>query len=223
MLELLERYPSCNPPLDRIVELLPPLLPRYYSACSSPLLHSNRFQFAFNVIEYDYNSTKRRGLCTSQLELLATPFLSSSSSSESLEMEVFKRPSTNFRLPLSDEKISDVATSELNFNILMIAAGTGVAPFRSFLQHLSALYASHPQAKRGENWLFFGCRHRDKDFIYQQDFEQLKSDGTLSRIFTAFSRENPEKKFYVQDSLEQNSASVYHFITEQKCIIYLCG
>jgi sulfite reductase (NADPH) flavoprotein alpha-component len=119
-------------------------------------------------------------------------------------VRAFIEPNTRFRLP------ANPATS-----VIMIGPGTGVAPFRSFVQARGA------QGATGRNWLFFGGRHFDQDFLYQTEWLAALKKGLLSRLDVAFSRDKSEK-IYVQQRLREHSAEIYEWI-ETGAYIYVCG
>ena len=97
----------------------------------------------------------------------------------------------------------------------MVGPGTGIAPFRAFLQHRKA------HGHKGENWLFFGEQRRASDFLYQEDLEEMFNDGILTRFDTAFSRDQ-SYKVYVQDRMRENSAELYNWL-ERGAHFYVCG
>lgn len=138
VLDLLKKYPSCKPSLLSLLENLPPLPPRYYSASSSPLKNPSQIHIAFNVIEYtDKAGIQKQGLCTTWLEKKCMPLLKETTTAttsdeknqpEAATIPIFKKPSGDFKLP------EDSSTP-----IVMIGPGTGAAPFRGFLQHRQLL------------------------------------------------------------------------------------
>ncbi len=120
------------------------------------------------------------------------------------EIEVFVEPNTRFRLPEHGDT-----------DVIMIGPGTGVAPFRSFVEHRAA------QEATGRNWLFFGDRTFSEDFLYQSEWQAHLRDGALTRIDLAFSRDQQEK-VYVQDRLREHAAELLEWI-EGGAAIYVCG
>ena len=127
--------------------------------------------------------------------------------SEGSKCRVFVREST-FRLP------PDAATP-----ILMIGPGTGVAPMRAMLQERA--WQKTQGADVGSNVLYFGCKNRDQDFIYKEDLEAFKADGTLDKLRLAFSREGPSK-VYVQHLLREDAAEVWDLL-QRGAYVYVCG
>src|SRR5437868_5672868 len=99
--------------------------------------------------------------------------------------------------------------------VIMVGPGTGVAPFRAFLEHRQVLGCT------GENWLFYGDQHRASDFLYEEQFRSMLDDGTLTRLDTAFSRDQAQK-IYVQDRMRENMAELYAWL-ERGAYFYICG
>eukprot|EP00884_Botryococcus_braunii_P018195 jgi/Botrbrau1/5059/Bobra.37_1s0024.1 len=177
LLDLLLRFPSCQPPLPALLDALPPLMPRMYSISSSPLLFPDVIHVAFSVVRYNTAAGERQGVCTSWLEGLARPMLDGKPAGpKAVHIPVFLRRGGAFGLPAS-----------LAAPLLMIGPGTGVAPFRGFLQHRRELSRGGGGDKPGQAALFFGCRRRDEDYLYGAEFEELRADRTLSKLEVAFS------------------------------------
>lgn len=172
-----------------------PLLPRFYSIGSSLLEHPEEVHLLVASVSYPYKKEIRKGLASQFLCELALP--------EKSEIACYVQPSKHFKLP----ERSDA-------NLLLIGPGTGVAPYRAFLQERIAKGAS------GENWLFFGNRNREKDFLYGSFWTRLEQEGKL-RLSTAFSRDGEEKK-YVQHLLLEHGKEIFHRI-EQGAYVYVCG
>jgi sulfite reductase (NADPH) flavoprotein alpha-component len=118
---------------------------------------------------------------------------------------VYLEANENFRLTDEDSK-----------PVIMIATGTGIAPFRGFLQD-----RNHRKAT-GDNWLFFGDRHAESDFLYQNELEDYLEKGILTRLNTAFSRDQAEK-IYVQHLMLENSKELFQWINDRDAEIYICG
>jgi NADPH-ferrihemoprotein reductase len=171
LLQLLKRYPSCMPPATKLLTLLPPLRPRLYSLTNSQLVSPDRLEFAFHVVEYETHSGSHRGVATSWLER---------DCAASAWLPVHMRSPTGFRPP------EDPSTP-----VIMVGPGTGVAPFRGFLQHLSAAKADGENI--GESWLFFGNWRRDWDYLFEQEFAGFVESGVLSHLHVAWSRESDSK------------------------------
>jgi len=106
----------------------------------------------------------------------------------------------------------------------MVGPGTGLAPFRGFIQECSYRRVNNPSANPGELILFFGCRHPEKDYIYQEELEGHAAEGTLSRLVVAFSRVEEKKKVYVQDKMkEEDIPDQIWRLLESGAHFYICG
>lgn len=207
-LDLLERLaPSCRPSLALLLDLLPPLSPRYYSAASAPEVDGSCLHFAFSVV--------RNGLATTHLSLCCERFMDSAKGNTVPQVVI---------VPRSAEKTSAFKPPpKLETPYLMIGPGTGVAPFRGFLRQRQFLLQceENSQVKGGNTMLFFGCRNRTQDFLYSDDLQEFESQGTLSVLDVAFSREN-ESVVYVQDRLLERASDVSAALL-QGAMIYVCG
>lgn len=171
------------------------LTPRMYSIASSQLLHTDAVHTIVRVVRYDAHGRKRQGLCSGHLGERADA---------GSKIPVFLHSNNNFRLP------EDPATP-----ILMIGPGTGIAPFRAFLEHRKAL------GQKGENWLFFGEQRSATDFLYKDDLLRMQAEGVLTRMDTAFSRDQAQK-IYVQDRMRENAKDLYAWL-ERGAYFYVCG
>ncbi|XP_034416063.1 methionine synthase reductase isoform X1 [Cyclopterus lumpus] len=232
VLELLAAFPSCSPPLSLLIEHLPKLQPRPYSAASSCLRHPGKLHFVFNVVEFPACSGRpagRLGLCTGWLFDLINPVLvfpenDESSSSPALpKIHVSLRPNCSFRPP-----------ADPSAPFIMVGPGTGVAPFIGFLQQREQERKEKPEAIFGETWLFFGCRHRDGDYLFREELEGFVSSGTLSQLKVCFSRDEQEEEEeattsaaarprYVQHNLLLNSRHVTDILLKHNGYFYVCG
>lgn len=211
VLELLTSYPSCVPPLELLLELLPPLAPRYYSLSSSPLGPNGpgSIEFAFTVVEYATPSgAKRAGLATTYLAAIAAAVEAGPQDHVVPNLYCFAKPTPSFHLP------EDPATP-----CVLIGPGTGVAPFVGFAQHR---LAQADEAARGKLELYFGCREEKTDFLYRDSLEAAVAGGALGRLVTAFSREQAEK-IYVQDRLREDGPHVAELVLKQGAKLYVCG
>lgn len=177
------------------VNILRPLTPRYYSISSAQDEVGSEVHVTVNVISYQINNNIRTGG--------ASGFLAEQKIDVD-HVKLFVEHNDNFRLP-SDNSIP----------IIMIAAGTGIAPFRAFLQQRAS------ESATGKNWLFFGNPHFTSDFLYQVEWQNYVKQGILSRIDLAWSRDQTEK-IYVQDKLQAQAADVWQWL-EQGAYLYVCG
>ena len=200
VLDLLEEFPACELPFEIFLEMIPWMAPRYYSISSSSKAEPGRCSITVGVVEGPALSGLGyyRGVCSTMLR---------DAEPGAEVFAVIKQPTTPFRLP------KDPGTP-----IIMIGPGTGVAPFRGFLEERSALKAEGVQL--GEALLFFGCRHPEQDYLYREELEQAERDGLL-KLFTAFSRLMSER-IYVQDLIKREWKAVWQLL-EQNAVIYLCG
>ncbi len=171
------------------------LPPRLYSIASSPLAHPDEVHLTVAAVRYDTHGRERKGVCSTYLADLVK-------SGDSVQ--VFVQPNKNFRLP-ADDKVP----------VIMVGPGTGVAPFRAFIEHRAASNSS------GKNWLFFGDQHYTYDFLYQLEWQDFIKDGVLTKMDVAFSRDQPEK-VYVQDKMLQKAEELYQWLQEG-AHFYVCG
>ncbi|MDX2824366.1 molybdopterin-dependent oxidoreductase [Streptomyces ipomoeae] len=171
------------------------LQPRLYSISSSPLVDPHHISLTVSVVRYEnMHGRPRGGVCS--------PFLADGE--QDMEVPVFVQRSPHFRPP------SDPATP-----MVMVGPGTGVAPFIGFLQERQAL------GHRGPNWLFFGEQHRATDFYYEEELTELQRAGVLSRLDTAFSRDQ-RAKVYVQDRMREHGPELWHWL-QDGARFYVCG
>jgi NADPH-ferrihemoprotein reductase len=132
---------------------------------------------------------------------------------EDIKIPIYKVPTKTFGLP-----------EDISKPIIMIGPGTGVAPFRGFLQKREALARANPSLRFAESWLFFGCRRKDEDYLYEADFNAFVENKTLTRLVSAFSREDPSgKKVYVQHKLAEHEEKMRDLILREKAYVFVCG
>jgi sulfite reductase (NADPH) flavoprotein alpha-component len=179
--------------LDEVIVLLHPIAPRLYSISSALEAHDEQVHVTVNLATFTVNDTKKTGLCSQFL----------ADYPKDTEIEFYIHKNQNFKLPDPDK------------DIIMIGPGTGIAPFRSFLAHRDATGAE------GKNWLVFGEQHFVSDFYYQTEIQEWLSTGVLTKLDTAFSRDQ-KSKIYVQDRLKQNANEVYQWL-ENGAYLYVCG
>ena len=229
LLDMLIIFQSCKPPVTALLEHLPQLQARPYSVISSPLCDPKKISFAFNIIEIQQGEAvtfSRRGICTGWLASFLNPSnkteehlsddlrnLTLEDSKGDIIVNVFRRNNQIFHLP------KESATP-----IVMVGPGTGVAPYIGFLRHRQRMMAVSGNEEFGESWLFFGCRHRDKDYLYREDLEKFEGDKVLSHLIVSFSRdEESSGSKYVQDNIRVHGSSLVPLIVDKKAIIYVCG
>nr|SVE75622.1 EOG090X027R [Daphnia hispanica] len=204
LLHILEDLPSCKPSLDLVCELLTRLQSRYYSISSSSKLHPETVHVTAVLLKYTTPTGRiNKGV--------ATTWLSSKKpiSDQPLhQVPIFIRKS-QFRLPARHQT-----------PIVMIGPGTGVAPFRGFVQE--RLKAKREGKPVGDTVLFFGCRKKTEDFLYEEEFDESIQEGLLT-LHTAFSREEPDKKVYVTHLLKDHGEYIWRIISEENGHIYVCG
>ena len=172
-----------------------PLLPRFYSISSSRKTHAEEIHLLVALASYNYKEEMRFGV--------ASHFLCNLAILDQTPISLYIQPSKHFTLP-----------EDPNANIIMVGPGTGVAPYRAFLQERVASEA------KGKNWLFFGGRNRANDFLYEDLWIQLEKEGKL-RLSTAFSRDQ-EEKHYVQHLLLAHSQEIFNLLQEG-AYFYVCG
>lgn len=200
MLDLLERYPACELPFPRFIELLPPLKPRYYSISSSPKAQAGTASITVGVVRSPAHSGRGEYLG------VASNYLAGCREGEAVPAFV-SAPDSGFQLPDNPET-----------PIIMIGPGTGVAPFRGFLQARSAM--KREGRVLGEAHLFYGCRD-ESDYLYREEMEQFEREG-LVRLHVAYSRKDGTPKTYVQHLLRQPAGEVLN-VLERGGKLYVCG
>ena len=193
VLDLVTLVPAEQRDADRVLALLGPVQHRSYSISSSPTDTPKSVDLLVSAVEYHREGRDRVGAGSSTF----------TAAEPDGEVAVFLAPNPSFRLPADDRPV------------IMIGPGVGVAPFLSFLKERRARGAS------GTSWLFFGDQHESCDFLYRDDLEQWLADGVLTRLSTAFSRDQ-EHKVYVQDRLAEQGAEVFAWL-EDGAAVYVCG
>jgi sulfite reductase (NADPH) flavoprotein alpha-component len=194
LLDLLKIYPvKDEKEFIEILKILEPTTPRLYSIASSPEAHPGEVHITVAKNTFAINEETKYGLASEFLSLL----------NDNNELKFYVHPNNQFRLPEEDK------------NIIMIGPGTGVAPFRSFIAERDATGAT------GKNWLFFGEQHFASDFLYQTEIQNWFETGILTKVNTAFSRDQQEK-IYVQHKMLQHGAEFFEWL-HAGSYVYICG
>lgn len=195
LVDLLQQCPGVLQTPTDLIRMLPRLTPRLYSISSSPAAHPGQIHTTVSVLRYRSHDRDRGGVCSTLL-------------SDRVEvgdrLPIYIQPNKKFRLP-----------QDLAAPIIMIGPGTGIAPFRGFLHERRATGAT------GRNWLFFGEHRAATDFLYRDELETMQTDGHLTQLDTAFSRDQ-ERKVYVQNLMMQKAQQLWAWLQEG-AYFYVCG
>jgi sulfite reductase (NADPH) flavoprotein alpha-component len=191
----LTQLPTPGTKASDLVTPLRKLSPRLYSISSSPKAHPGEVHLTVGIVRYEIEGRSRKGVCST--------FLADRVSEEG-EVPVFIQVSHGFRPPVDGNK-----------PMIMVGPGTGIAPFRAFLEERQATGAP------GKNWLFFGDQKEATDFYYRDEFAAMRSAGMLQRLSTAFSRDQTEK-IYVQNRMLEEGAELWKWL-EEGAHFYVCG
>ena len=195
VLDVLRAFPSARISIEEFVASLSPMKPRLYSISSSPKRHAGQVHLTVRRVGYEFNGRVRKGAASTMLADRVQP---------DSPVRVFVQPSHGFSLPADP----DAAT-------ILIGPGTGIAPFRAFLHERDAVGAT------GKNWLFFGDQRSEYDFLYENELSDFLRRGVLTRLDTAFSRDQGGK-VYVQDRLREKGAELFSWL-ETGAHLYVCG
>jgi sulfite reductase (NADPH) flavoprotein alpha-component len=193
--DLLAEYPSAHLGAQELVDQMRRLMPRLYSIASSPRVNPARVDLTVAVVRYRTHGRERGGVCTT--------FLADRVRAGTDRVPVFVA-SSHFRPPEDGSR-----------DAIMVGPGTGIAPFRAFVQERAATGA------KGRNWVVFGEQHRATDFLYEGEWMERLAQGQLARLDTAFSRDQATK-VYVQDRLRENAAELWSWISNG-ANFYVCG
>ena len=194
IVDVLHKFPA-KLTAEQLVSLLRPLTPRLYSISSSSAEVGEEVHLTVGVVRFEHEGRARSGAASSFL---------ADRVEEDGAVRVFVEHNDNFRLPTDTTK-----------PIIMVGSGTGVAPFRAFMQQRVADEAN------GKNWLIFGNPHFASDFLYQTEWQQFAKEGFLHKYDFAWSRDQ-EKKIYVQDKIRENSTALWQWLQES-AYFYVCG
>lgn len=194
VIDFLIEHPSIKWAPQEFVEVLAKLQPRLYSISSSLKARPNQVHFTIDVVHYESRGRQRKGVCSTFLAERAG----------NAPIPVFPNTS-KFRLP-----------EDGNTPILMVGPGTGIAPFRAFLQERKAVGA------KGPNWLFFGSQHEHCNYFYREELDDLKRDGVLTRLDCAWSRDQTGKS-YVQHKMLENAAEIWKWMDSKNAQFFVCG
>jgi sulfite reductase (NADPH) flavoprotein alpha-component len=195
IIDFLLEHPSARFAPEEFVGLLTKLQPRLYSVASSLKAYPDQVHFIVDVVRYETHGRIRNGVCSSFLAERA----------DDVPVPVFPSVAKHFHLP-----------EDPSIPIIMVGPGTGVAPFRAYLQERKATGA------KGKNWLFFGSQHQKCDYAYGEEFEAFKEEGLLTRLDCAWSRDQAEK-IYVQHRMKENAAEIWKWLDAEGAHFFVCG
>ena len=193
LIDLFMEFPQQGIGADDLVALLRPMPPRLYSIASSIKAHPEQVHLTVAIVRYDSHGRKREGVCSSYL---------ADRVGESIPC--YFHPNKNFKLP-EDSQMS----------VIMVGPGTGIAPFRAFIEERKATGAT------GKNWLFFGDRSSKTDYLYGEEWEQYRKDGLLTDLDLAWSRDQTEKE-YVQHKMLAKGKELFAWL-QDGASFYVCG
>ncbi len=193
--DLVKEFPGIIKEPQQLFNILQRLTPRMYSIASAQAAHPNEVHTTVRVIRFKAHGAERQGVCSGHLGERAP---------EGGTIPIFLHENNAFRLPENTDA-----------PVIMIGPGTGIAPFRAFLEHRQVL------GQKGPMWLFFGEQRRISDYLYEQQFAQMQREGVLTKLHTAFSRDT-SKKVYVQDRMQENATDLYDWL-ERGAYFYVCG
>jgi len=197
VVDVLIEYPQASFTAEELLANLPKSNPRLYSIASSQAKVGKEVHLTIGIVRYTTHDRAKRGLASGYLADDAPLGVNS--------LPVFMSANKHFKLPENPET-----------PVIMVGPGTGIAPFRAFLQEREVTGA------KGKNWLFFGEQRHSTDFLYQEEFEAYVNSGLLTKFHTAFSRDQGQK-IYVQDRMRQNGAELWKWLKEEGAYFYVCG
>jgi len=196
IIDLVEAYPSARFEAQEFVDLLKKLNIRLYSISSSQASVGEEVHLTIATVEYESHGRSRKGVCSTWLAQRVDL---------GQKIQCFISPGKGFRLPEPEEDVP----------VIFVGPGTGIAPFRAFLQERKSASA------KGDAWLLFGEIHEESTYFYKDEFDAYLADGTLARIDAAFSRDQDEK-IYVQHKILEAGAEFWNWL-ERGAIVYVCG
>ena len=195
VIDFLLEHPSIHFTADEFIALLRKLQPRLYSISSSLNAYPEQVHLTIAAVRYESHGRQRKGV--------ASTFLSDHVTGD-VPVPVFVHTAKGFRLP-----------EDKSLPVIMVGPGTGVAPFRAMVQEREATGAT------GKNWLFFGEQRASSDFFYKEEWEAAMAKGVLTKLTTAFSRDQ-EQKIYVQHRMRENAAEIWQWL-EEGAHFFVCG
>ena len=195
VIDFLIDHPSAKFKPEDFVALLNKLQPRLYSVASSLRVFPDQVHFIIDVVRYESHGRVRSGVCSSFLAERA----------DNIPVPVYPSSAKHFHLPENPD-----------IPIVMVGPGTGIAPFRAYLQERQVIGA------KGRNWLFFGAQHERYDYAYKEDWEHFTRDGLLTRLDCAWSRDQAHK-IYVQHKLLENASEIWKWIDAEGAQFFVCG
>lgn len=195
LIDFISDFKSVKFTAEEFVALLKPIQPRLYSISSSLAKHPGEVHLTVASVRYESLGKQRKGVCSTFL---------ADRISEETPVQCYLAPNKNFGVPSDD-----------SLPMIMVGPGTGIAPFRAFLEEREVTNST------GKNWLFFGERNRDSDFLYEEELLQWQETGLLNRLDLAFSRDQ-EEKIYVQDLMREQGAELFTWL-EQGGYFFVCG
>ena len=193
LIDLFLEFPQQGISAQEFVDLLRPMPPRLYSIASSLSAHTEEVHLTVAVVRYEGNGRKRKGVCSSYLAERVGD-----------SVPCYLHPNKNFKLP------EDPSTP-----IIMVGPGTGIAPFRAFIEERKSTGAT------GKNWLFFGDRSQNTDYLYGEEWESYQKDGILKELDLAWSRDQAEK-VYVQHKMLEKGSQLWNWLNDG-AVFYVCG
>ena len=196
-LDLLEAFPAARfETPEAFLAQLSPVPPRLYSIASSLAAHSGEVHLCVGIVRYETHGRQRKGLCSG--------YLADHAPMHRKEVPVYVQESKSFRLPADGDR-----------DIIMVGPGTGIAPFRAFIEQRVK------DGARGRNWLIFGEQHKATDYLYGDELEAYRKQGVLHRLDLAFSRDQ-DRKIYVQHRMKEEASTLWRWLQEG-AYFYVCG